>query len=87
MRECEWWKLYRTTTSVKEHLRESFPYKRPLREEKLLEQRRSGKLFGYVQCDIEVPEQLKKNFGNFPSIFKNSSVGRHDIGLLMRDYA
>ena len=42
MWECEWWNLYRTTTCVKEHLRESFPYKRPLREETLLERRRSG---------------------------------------------
>ena len=60
MWDCEWWNLYKTTTCVKEHLRESFPYERPLRVENLLEQMRSGKLFGYVQCDIEVPEELKK---------------------------
>ena len=46
MWEREWWNLYKTTTFVKEHLRESFPYKRPLREKNLLEQIRSGKLFG-----------------------------------------
>ena len=62
MRECELCNLYKTTTCVKERLRESFPYKRPLKEESLLEQIRSGKFFGYVQCDIEVPEELKKNF-------------------------
>ena len=87
MWECEWWNLYKTTTCVKEHLRESFLYKRPLREESLLEQIRSGKLFGYVQCDIEVPEQLKEKFANFPPIFKNTNVVRHDIGSLMQDYA
>ena len=87
MWECEWWNLYKPTTCVKEHLRESFPYKRPLREENLLEQIRSGKLFGYVQCDIEVPEELKKKFASFPPIFKNTNVGRHDIGSLMQDYA
>ena len=86
MWECEWWNLYKTTC-VKEHLSESFPYKRPLREESLLEQIRSGKLFGFVQCDIEVPEELKKKFANFPPIFKNTNVGRHDIGSLMQDYA
>ena len=75
MWECEWWNLYKTTTCVKEHLREPFPYKRPLREESLLEQIRSGKLFGYVQCEIEVPEELKKKFANFPPIFKNTNVG------------
>ena len=86
MWECDQWNLYRTTTCVKEHLRESFPYKRPLMEETLLEQIRSGKLFGYVQCDTEVPEVLKKKFANFPPIFKSTSVGRHDIGSLMQDY-
>ena len=87
MWECEWWNLYKTTTCVKEHLGESFPYKRPLREESFLEQIKSGKLFGYVQCDIEVPEELKKKFANFPPILKNTNVGRHDIGSLMKDYA
>ena len=87
MWECEWWNLYKKTTCVKEHLRESFPYKRPLREETPLEQVRSGKMFDYVQCDIEVPEELKKKFATFPPIFKNTNVGRHDIGLLMKDYA
>ena len=48
---------------------------------------RSGKLFGYVQCDIEVPEELKKKFANFPPIFKNTNVCRHDNGSLMQDYA
>ena len=87
MWECEWWNLYRTRTCIKEHLRESFPYKRPLREEGLLEQIRSGKFFGYVQCEIEEPEELKKKFAYFPPIFKNTIVGRHDIGLRMTDYA
>ena len=60
MWECEWGNLYKTTTCIKERLRESFPDKRPLREERLLEQIGSGELFGYVQCDIEVPAELKK---------------------------
>ena len=68
-------------------MRESFPHKRPLREESLLEQIRSGKLFGYVQCDIEVLEELKEKFANFKPIFKNANVGQHDIGSLMKDYA
>ena len=44
-------------------------------------------MFGYVQCDIELPEKLKRKFVNFPPIFKNTTVGRHDIGSLMKDYA
>ena len=87
MWKCEWWNLYKTTTCVKERLRESFPHQRALREESLFEQIRSGKLFGSVQCDIEGSEVLKKKFANFPPIFKNTNVGRHDIGSLMKDYA
>ena len=66
---------------------EPFPYKRSLREETLLEQIRRGKLFGYVQCDIEEPEELLQNFDNFPPVLKNTNVGRLDIGLPMKDYA
>ena len=76
-----------TTTCVKEDLRESFPHKRPLRQERLSEQIRSGKLFAYIQCDIEVPEEVKKYFANFQLLFENTNVGRHDIESLMKDYA
>ena len=34
-----------------------------------------------------MPEELKKKFANFPAIFKNTNVGRHDIGSLMKVYA
>ena len=34
-----------------------------------------------------MPEELKKKFANFPPIFKNRNVGRHDIGSLMKEYA
>ena len=33
MWECEWWNLYKADASVKSHLGENFPYKRPLSEE------------------------------------------------------
>ena len=50
MWECEKWNLYKMATCVREYLGESIPYKRPLREQRPLEQIRGGKLFGYVQC-------------------------------------
>ena len=31
--ECEWWRLYKTTTTVKLHIRENFLYKRSLTEQ------------------------------------------------------
>ena len=46
---------------------------------------KSGSLFGYGQCDIEVPGNLREAFANFPHIFKNINVGRDDIGPFMRN--
>ena len=45
------------------------------------------KLFGYVQCDFENPEELRERFPIFPPIFKNCDVGREYIGKFMLDYA
>ena len=83
--EREWWKLYKTTTIGKLHIRENFPYRRALQQ--LLEELKKGNLFGYVQCDIEVPENLRENFANFSPIFKNTFVSKNDIGDLMKTYA
>ena len=68
--ECEWWSLNRTDAQVKSYLRAIFPYKRPLSEEQLLQGIIDGRLFGYVQCVIEVPEHLRDYFSNFPHISK-----------------
>ena len=87
MRESEWWRLYKTTINVKLHIREIFPYRRSLAEQQLLEGIKKGSLLGYVQCDIEAPENLRVNFANFPSIFKNTLVSKNDIGDLMKTYA
>ena len=35
--ECEWWRLYKTSTNVKLHIRENFPYRRSLTEHQRLE--------------------------------------------------
>ena len=53
----------------------------------LSEEMKKGKLFGHVQCDIEVPGNLTANFANFPPVFKKTSVSKSDIGDLMKNYA
>ena len=45
----------------------------------MLQRIKDGNLFGYVQCDIEVPEHLREKFANFPPIFKNTDVSRDDM--------
>ena len=39
MWECEWRRPYKTTKTVKQHIREHFPYRRSLAAEQLLEKR------------------------------------------------
>ena len=85
--ECEWWSLYKTDASVKSHLRKNFPYRRSLTEEGLLQGNFDGRHFGYVQCDIEMPEHLRDYFSNFPPILKNAAVNRVVNGNLMKQYA
>ena len=46
-----------------------------------------GRLFDYVQCDIELPEHLRNYFSNFPPMFKKTVVSRDHIGNLMKQYA
>ena len=78
MWECEWWRLYN---------RENFAYRRSLTEQQLLERIKKGSLFGYVQCEIEVTQNLRGNFANFPRIIKNTLVSNNDIVDLMETYA
>ena len=87
MWECNWWELYRTDATVKNHLLTNFPYQRPLSEERLMQEIKSRRFFGYVQCDLKVLENLKTYFANFPPIFKNTVVSRNDSGDLMKKYA
>ena len=46
MWKCEWWRLYKTSNTVKQHIRKHFPYRRSLAAEQLLEEIKEGKLFG-----------------------------------------
>ena len=70
MLECQWWRLYKTTNFVKHYTHENFTNKCSLTENQLLEEIKRGKTFGYVQCDIDAPENLRSRFANFPPILK-----------------
>ena len=87
MWECNWWELYRTDEPVKSHLRAKFPWKIPLCEEQLLQRIIDGRLLGYVQYDIEVPEHLSDCFSNFHPFFIETFVSGNDIGGLMKESA
>ena len=66
-------------------MRENFPYGRSFTEHQLLEGIKKVNLFGYVQCDIELPENLRAQLATFTLIFKNTLICKNGIGDLMKD--
>ena len=48
---------------------------------------RDGHLFGFVECDIEVPDHLKECFSEMTAKLKNVDVCLDDVGEFMQNYA
>ena len=44
-------------------------------------------MFGFVECDIEVPDHLKEYFSEMTTVFKNVDVCLGDVGKFMQEYA
>lgn len=55
-------------------------------EMEILDAIREDKLFGAVEVDISVPEELKSYFADLPPIFKNTIVTHEDIGEHMQEF-
>ena len=87
MREFDWWDNVQENATQKNHVRNKIPYKLPLSREKLFARIEEDNFFGYVPCDLEVPEELREQFENFPPIFKNFDVGRENIGQFLLEFA
>ena len=43
-------------------------------------------LFGFIQVDIETPEDSKEYFSEMTPIFKNASINFEDIGEYMQNF-
>ena len=87
MWKCDWWESFKTDDKIKNHVRTHFPYKRLLSTDSLLAKIKESFLFGYIQCDLVVPDDKNQNLSNFPPIFKNTEIGRNDIGDFMKNFA
>jgi hypothetical protein len=46
----------------------------------------NNNLFGFVQVDIETPEESKEKFSEMTPIFKNAEIKFEDIGEYMQNY-
>lgn len=91
--ECQWKTDKRDNPDLSAFLKKRFPpYVSPYESgaitvDKIVRAVEQGKLFGLVQCDIEVPERLRSHFSEMTPIFKNIEVSRDDIGDFMKTYA
>ena len=70
-------KQHRTYTHFKKYLNQS----------QIIQYIQDGRLFGFVECDIEVPDHLKYYFSEMTRIFKNTEVSLKDVGQHMQYYA
>ena len=62
MWECEWWESFKTNEKIKNYSEPTFPMKKLLSTDSFPVKIKGGSLFGYVQCDLLVPDELKSKF-------------------------
>ena len=58
----------------------------PTTMQTILDDVKSEEIFGFVECDVHVPDDLVDKFSEFPPIFKNTEITMTDIGDHMREY-
>ncbi len=91
IKECEWREMKKTNNDVKLFLNNRKKTKwtnpTPISTDKILTDIKRGRLFGVVECDIQVPPALRDHFKEMTPIFKNIDIQRKDIGEVMSEYA
>ena len=84
--ECDWKEL-RKEPDVKSFLAPARRQKWKMTQQQIITAVVDGTLFGMVECDVRVPDNLREHFAEMQPIFKNTTVTRDDIGPYMRQYA
>ena len=90
MWECEWLRVKRNNPDLQEFLASlRLPHhnKKTMTQAEILKFIVDGSMFGLVECDIRVPQDLADTFAEMTPIFKNVEISREDIGEHMKHYA
>ena len=90
MWEKDWRALLTQRPEIKTYLaqhRTFTHFKKYLSQYQIIKYIQDGHLFGFVECDIEVPDHLKEYFSEMTPIFKNVDVCLDDVGEFMQEYA
>ena len=88
--EKDWQALINQRPEIKVYLQQHRTYthfKKYLNQNQIIQYIQDGHLFGFVECDIEVPDHLKDYFSEMTPIFKNTEVSLKDVGQHMQEYA
>ncbi len=87
--ECEWENILKkdeNAQSIKKHLKGKKSNIPACSESDLINAIKNEKIFGMVECDIEVPQNKRKYFEELTPIFKNVDISINDIGENMKKY-
>jgi G:T-mismatch repair DNA endonuclease (very short patch repair protein) len=89
--ECHWSKIVNQTPQIKLFLKAYnevvFGKDEHLTMEQILDKIKAGTLYGFVECDIHVPDHLLDEFSEMPPIFKNVELDRSHLSDYMRRLA
>ena len=79
MTSCQWLKT--EESKIKYIIEEN-----GMQEEQIIEQIKNDQIFGFLRCDVRVPEDKIEEFSEFPPVFKNTEITISDIGEHMQQY-
>ena len=81
MWECQW-KEFKKQNRIGSHHKYLYSTESKYRmtQSEIVECVKTGAIFGAVEVDINVPEELKGKFSEMTPIFKNTTVTENDIG-------
>ena len=88
--EKDWQAILTHRPEMKSYLSQHRTYahfKKYLTQDQIIQYIQDGHLFGFVECDIEVPDHLKDYFSGMTSMLKNIDICLDDVGESMQNYA
>ena len=87
MWECQWEKLKKRPEVAEKITDVTTSHPSHMVENEILDGVRNGSFFGFVQCNLMVPEHLREYFSEMTPIFKKTQISRDDVGEFMKSYA
>ena len=88
--EKDWQALVTQQPKIKAYLskhRTFTHFKKYLNQDQIIKYIKDGCLFGFVECNIHVPDHLKDYLSEMTHIFKNTEVSLKDVGQHIQEYA